>query len=319
MPIPTPESNENQDDFLARCIPQLIDEGETPDVAQAICFTQWEENKEAMNIPTFETKEALIDHLVKNKNFLIAQKMSALKHADSIHFHISKVNDEGETEVVKASSGSSLMDADTLKLQLVINTTNIMDSHRDVHIKGLWTKTLQEQKNLYLLQEHKMEFDKIITDKVKAKTVNMNWSDLGYTYKGQTQALVFTAEISKDRNPFMFEQYAKGYVKNHSVGMRYVKIALASNDDRYPEEVAVWNKYIDQVANKAEVEENGYFWAVTEAKMIEGSAVPLGSNQATPTLSVESKNIEPESSTQAEPPNSTQNNDQRKGSSVYFY
>jgi hypothetical protein len=36
-----------------------------------------------------------------------------------------------------------------------------------------------------------------------------------------TEALVFNVEIDKDRNDFMFNQYAKGYVKEHSVGMRY--------------------------------------------------------------------------------------------------
>jgi hypothetical protein len=29
----------------------------------------------------------------------------------------------------------------------------------------------------------------------------------------------------------MFNQYAKGYVKEHSVGMRYVKLELAVNSD----------------------------------------------------------------------------------------
>jgi hypothetical protein len=47
----------------------------------------------------------------------------------------------------------------------------------------------------------------------------------------RTEALVFNVEIDKDRNDFMFNQYAKGYVKEHSVGMRYVKLELAVNSD----------------------------------------------------------------------------------------
>lgn len=87
----------------------------------------------------------------------------------------------------------------------------------------------------------------------------------------------------------MFEQYAKGYVKEHSVGMRYVKLELAVNseDKYYRDEKEVWDKYIDQVANKETAEEQAYFWAVLEAKAIEGSAVVKGSNFATPTISVE--------------------------------
>jgi hypothetical protein len=38
------------------------------------------------------------------------------------------------------------------------------------------------------------------------------------------------------------------------------------------------------VANQDAAEEKGFFWAVKEAKVIEGSAVPLGSNWITPTL-----------------------------------
>lgn len=76
-----------------------------------------------------------------------------------------------------------------------------------------------------------MTFDHIITDSVKASIALMNWKDLGLNYNGTTEALIFDAEISKDRNSFMFEQYSKGYVKEHSVGMRYVKMDLALNSE----------------------------------------------------------------------------------------
>ena len=36
---------------------------------------------------------------------------------------------------------------------------------------------------------------------------------------------------------------------------------------------------------------DGYFWAVTEAKYLEGSAVPFGSNVMTPTLNNNKDNI----------------------------
>ncbi|KKK49589.1 hypothetical protein LCGC14_3133520, partial [marine sediment metagenome] len=42
------------------------------------------------------------------------------------------------------------------------------------------------------------------------------WSELGFDFEGQTQALVFESTIKKERNEFMFKQYAKGFVKNHS-------------------------------------------------------------------------------------------------------
>ena len=89
----------------------------------------------------------------------------------------------------------------------------------------------------------------------------------------------------------MFKQYANGWVKNHSVGMRYVKIDLAINSESEldKDEKALWDKYYPIVANKEVADERGYFWIVSEAKVIEGSAVVMGSNSATPTLSVENK------------------------------
>ena len=165
---------------------------------------------------------------------------------------------------------------------------NVMDSHSDVHLKGIWNKSLKEQKNLYLLQEHQMKFDKIISDEVKASVDVMSFRDLGSNLQGTTEALIFDVGLDK-RNAFMFGQYAKGYVKNHSVGMRYVKIDMAVNsDDKWAtEEKEVWDKHIDEIANKEQAEELGYFFAVSEAKIIEGSAVPIGSNTITPTLNTE--------------------------------
>ena len=87
----------------------------------------------------------------------------------------------------------------------------------------------------------------------------------------------------------MFKQYANNYVDNHSVGMRYVKIFLAVNDPEYLDEFEVWSRYINSIVNAELANEKGYFYAVTEAKVIEGSAVPIGSNHVTPTRSVTPK------------------------------
>jgi hypothetical protein len=136
-----------------------------------------------------------------------------------------------------------------------------------------------------------MSFKTIITDDVKANTKEMSWKDVGASYTGKTEALIFSVNAKKDRNPFMFETYAKGFVKNHSVGMRYIKLDLAIDSDAEwdKEEKEIWDKYISEVANKEDAEAQGFFWAVTEAKIIEGSAVPVGSNKFTPTLNIESK------------------------------
>jgi|ERR1044072_5083322 hypothetical protein len=257
------------------------------------------------SIPENLQGKELFEFLKKNKNLLIAEKKAALKEGDAFAMKFF-VNDKGELTKAFTPIDNT---ATVILATSIINTTNWMDSHSDVHIPGLWKKSLQETKEFYLLQEHEMTFAGIITDQVKAFTKKFTWQELGYDAPGMTEALVFESTIDNERNPFMFDQYRKGYVKNHSVGMRYVILELAINEDDeyYKEEFAVWNKYIDTIANKEDAEAQGYFWAVKEAKCIEGSAVPIGSNTMTPTQSVERIKIY---STEEQPPLGTGNQPQ---------
>lgn len=256
---------------------------------------------------SYASKEAMFTDLRANKEFIIAQKKMTTKEADAVVFFAPVADEKNET--IKAET--DLSKATLLKMSLAINTTNLMDSHSDVHMKGIWKKSVKEAKGLYLLQEHQMKFDKIITNKVKASVKSMTWGELGYDYAGDTEVLTFDVEVDNKRNPFMFEQYGKGYVDNHSVGMRYVGLELAMNSDSKwdEEEKATWDKYIDQVANKEDAEAQGYFWAVTEAKVIEGSAVVKGSNSATPTMSMEIKEAGTATSETIEPAQATHKQD----------
>lgn len=245
----------------------------------------------------YTTKEDLFKFLKDNKDSLIAQKKAQMKCADGLTYAFSPSLFASKA-VNKATSNDN-----EVSVTAVINTTNVMDSHGDVHINGLWDKSLRENKSIMHLQEHKMQFDKIISDgeDLSAYVKDISFKDLGYDLPGMTQALIFESKVKKERNPYMFDQYSKGNVRNHSVGMRYVKIVMAvnSDDSYYAAEKEVWDKYIEQVANKEEAEDRGYFWVVKEAKIIEGSAVPIGSNQITPTLEVKN---EPEQSTQHKEP-----------------
>lgn len=244
-----------------------------------------------MKIPHFDIKEDLFTFLRTNKKLLIAEKKYTPKEADSLPCVDLSVDD---IYVSKAAGDVIDMSAvNKIKVKVAINATNILDSHLDVHIPGIWKKNLQESKERYHLQEHVMRFDHVISDTVKAYTQTMTFSQLGFPqYSGTCEVLIFESDIEKSRNPFMTEQYAKGYVKQHSVGMRYVKYLLCINsENKYDvEEKANWDKYYPMIANKEMADDYGFFWAVTEAKAIEGSAVLLGSCFATPTMSIE---IEP--------------------------
>lgn len=253
----------------------------------------------------FNTKQELFKYLVENKAKLIAQKKSAVKETDGINFISVKYYDNKET-ATKSEDVAEVIDENKISVKVVINTTNLIDSHLDCHIPNIWKKSLQENKTSIHLQEHRRTFDAVICDSSIPSVKNMNWSDLGYNYEGKTQALIFSSIIDEERNPFMYNQYKKGWVKQHSVGMRYVNLFMCINSEEKwaEEEKANWDKYYKEVANKEVAEEYGYFWAVTEAKFIEGSAVLFGSNSITPTLSVKTSN-EP-IITQEEPINTKQ-------------
>lgn len=242
-----------------------------------------------LKIPQFDSKKDLYEFLVANKSTLTAQKMNVTKHADCVEGFISESTNG---TVIKTDKADVSENQTEIQVKAVINTTGLMDSHKDVHIKGLWKKSLQENKRIMHIQEHQSgSFDKIIAsgDDLKAYAKTMSWKSLGYDAEGTTQALVFDSTVKQSRNKYMFDQYKNGFVDNHSVGMRYVKIAMAINDENYQEEKAVWDKYYSEITNNKEADAVGYFWAVTEAKAIEGSAVPMGSNPITPTLSTKNE------------------------------
>ncbi len=251
----------------------------------------------------FNTQDELFAHLKANKSTLIAQKKSATKYADAVTYCDRSISFQRDGIVDKSEAVTTMPDNGVITVVSVINTTNILDSHDDVHISGIWKKTLQETKRHYLIKEHKFDFDHVISDQVEASTRNIKWSTLGFPeWDGQTQALVFQSQILPTDKTGMYDRYKSGQVPNHSVGMRYVKLELAINStvEDFADEKAVWDKYIDQVVNADAARDLGYFWAVTEAKIIEGSAVLRGSNIATPTMSVKT---EPLQDTQSnEPP-----------------
>lgn len=256
-----------------------------------------------ITIPEFADKAALHSWLIANKDLLITQKKATMKQADAVFLS----GNSSESAAIANKAGMIADDATEIMVKSIINTTNLFDSHRDVHIPGLWDKSLKERKMLYLVQEHKLTFDHIISDEVKASVATYTWQQLGYDMSGTTQALVFDSVVKMDRNAFMFKQYRKGWVKNHSVGMQYVKLYLAVNctEPAYAAEKDAWDKYYPMIANKEEVDAVGYFWAVTEAKVIEGSAVPMGSNWATPTQEISGKAAD-EGTLNTEPPEGTQ-------------
>ena len=171
-----------------------------------------------------------------------------------------------------------------LERTIIGNTYLWMDSHDDVHAKGCFSKSIKERGNkIFHLHDHKFERTAKVGNPIKVYESDLEWKELGLNKVGTTEALHMDTEILKGYNSLIFEEYKNDMVDQHSVGMQYVKIDLAVNDDSYEEEYKLWQDNIEKLGNPERAEERGFFWLVREAKLIEISAVLLGSNELTPT------------------------------------
>lgn len=232
-----------------------------------------------------------ISELVKNKMQLIALKKATIKHCDAIGFEQGK---QIECKSFDYDNEDNLKEG-IIKRVIVGNTYNWLDSHDDVHMEGIFTKSLNESKSKVMhLHDHEYKLTAKVGEPIDVFEQKLSLTDLLLSKSGETDALLMSTEIRKDYNDFIYKQYLEGKIQQHSVGMIYVKIDLAVNDPLYKDEYSIWSKYITKVINQDKAIEKGYFWAVTEAKLIEISAVISGSNELTPTFEPASTPKEPQ-------------------------
>jgi len=217
-----------------------------------------------------------IKNIVANKSELIELKKAERKFTSGVNTIVKQ-----ET----TAKGLYKNTADKLERTIVGNTYLFMDSHDDVHAKGVFTKSIKErQDKIFHLHDHEFKITSKVGEPIKVYEQSISWKDLGVNANGVTDALFMDTEIIKDYNAQIYNEYKGDKINQHSVGMQYVKIDLAVNDEDYKEEYKLWNDTIDSIGNKDYAESKGYFWLVREAKLIEISAVLLGSNELTPTL-----------------------------------
>lgn len=234
-------------------------------------------------IDKLEKKERFA-FLIANKKELIEQKKSAIKECFPISY---------STPVKKTNKSEpiDLTDRTKIEVKAVANICMYMDSHRDVQGNGCWKKSLSEgQDKFYHTKNHSPDVDDAVGVLSKTYTEILKLKDLGLnsTIK-EVEALLIESTVYKVLDKKIFAQYALGMIKQHSVGMQYMKLELAINDKDEVEEFITWTKHIDKIINKEIPEKYGYFWYVPESKLIEVSAVTRGSNDITPTLEVKAE------------------------------
>lgn len=232
---------------------------------------------------TFSTKEELFKELKENSDFIIGSKKALIQ----------KSCDKGMSVMCK--SLDLLKFTDQLKgikiddnfWYIAVNSTRILDSHEDLHLDGLWKKSIKEQQGRnYLVADHDLEIHKVIVRKehIEMFTAKIPFSLIGKPYEGDTEVLIYKVAKDKIKDAVVKEWLESGDAIEGSVRMQYVSILFAM-DSNAPEDATEkknYDDYIDIIANKSDFEYIPYFFGIKEAKNVrESSLVVFGSNSST--------------------------------------
>src|SRR5690349_51732 len=243
---------------------------------------------------SFPDQAALFHYLVTEKEAIIAQKKSIVKRAEgglSATFHVEPP--EGFATKSKPVYSND-KESGILKRTVVANTYWWMDSHSDVHLgrgaegeNAIFSESIKgRESKVFPIDQHNWSLDGKMGKSLVLYEALISWRALGVGKTGMTEALFADAQIERSKNEKRYNDYLNDEVDQHSVGMRYIDIQLAVNDEEeYPKEFAVFQKYISKIGNRQAVEKQGYFFAVGKAHLSEYSAVIAGSNELTPTMS----------------------------------
>lgn len=238
----------------------------------------------------------LFRYLKQYKGDILAFKSAQRKNADCVNLL------PASTPEVAASKAYLYVNDEAngeLQRTIVMNTYNWLDSHDDVHQTNLFAKSINDRGiKIPHLHDHEFKIQAKVGVPISWSEKNIGWRDLGVDREGNTQALILESKIMKDLNRGVYKEYLGNRIDQHSVSMSYVKIEMAINDADYEEEYKAWKSTIDKLGNPEKAIAQGYYFPVYEAKLYEGSAVLLGSNELTPTLG---NKFEPAAATRNQP------------------
>ena len=142
----------------------------------------------------FKDKASMFAELKANKELLIREKKS----------QVFKSCDKGQSIGLKGLKLDAIkgIDMDNDSYYIAVNTTNILDSHGDLHVKGLWNKSVKDQQGKnYLVTDHKLELSNVVAKKEKIQMFvsDISYNSIGKSFAGNTQALIYRVAKSEDR------------------------------------------------------------------------------------------------------------------------
>lgn len=213
-----------------------------------------------------------------------------------VNLDITKLSEQGKADFAIKSD----------HIYPVISTTRFMDSHKDVHFDGCFTKTVSEQQGkVHYALDHKLQFDSIAAwpKDVSMFVSQLDWSLVGKNYTGKTEAMVFGIAKTAVRSDVLdaIENKASDFENSIRMGYDKIKLGINSTNKDLKENKDYYDKRINEISNRDQAEKDGYFWGVEELRIHkEGSLVVAGgSNSATgiiiadPLKDSQEKNEEP--------------------------
>lgn len=245
-------------------------------------------------IPEGLKGKPLFKFLIENKEALITEKKSIIKHSDPLS-HSPTIEISTKSGTAKKDAGDAPGDNDEpmtingglVHVTVVANTANWVDSQLDMLLPDCWKRSIKQRKGMIPhLHDHIHQVECKIGEVTKIYSLDMALKDLGVDIAGSTQVLIFETDVLESYNEKIYNQYKLGKINQHSIGLQYVNISLCINDEDSEKEFDFWNKYYPLVINKDAVDERGYFWVVSEIRLLENSCVLFGANELTPTLDV---------------------------------
>lgn len=225
---------------------------------------------------SFDTKHDLFLALKANKDAIIKQKKAELKESRSTELPLIKDFDFKAPFPTKKGF-----------FYPIINSTNIIDSHKDLHLPTIWNKSAKEQNGkVSYVTDHEIKINNIICypEDVNIQLHKTTFKDIGYDLEGETTLLVYEMLLDSVENDSAKNVLQKRRRVENSIRMAYVdmKLCINSKSPDFINEKEDFDTYIKYAANKDLLGDLDYFWAIPEAKIVkEGSMVMSGSNPAT--------------------------------------
>lgn len=170
----------------------------------------------------------------------------------------------------------------------IFNSSFYIDSDLDMLLPGAATKSIQERgvgsvkgNKIKHLKDHDWNKNIARLDVLEERRVTINGKEIEGIYH---ESFYPEAQDSTD----LLIKIQAGMYDARSIGFQYEKLVFCDRNSQDEDDVKNWNTYLPMAMNPEVAEESGYFWAVKEIKLWEGSDVSFGANELTPMLGVKS-------------------------------